>query len=345
MDTDAAGLIASYGSFQSSCYFAVAGAAFLAYEYTVTFDLEVNLFWSRKLSMASILFGINRYLSLVGAVMNCPIPLPATLSDTTCASLQYTTAAIHYTQYLPWALFSALRVFVLTSRRWSLASIVFLLSLAPPVLNFVDLGFTTVLNDDYECGLNYSLTTVTENAFTIVSRTGLILSDLLVLAVTWNATYRHSREMKALGQRASLSDILFRNGVKYFVMLMITNVLHLVFSLLSIASNATQQNAGSSITILSEPLTAVLVSRFLIELQEANESMKHQESLASLRSLNLNGFVGSVGSSMPASSRTEQASDGQDRGMAQELPGRWAVPGQRLSNEDKGAQAGTAMEA
>ena len=56
--------------------------AFLAYEYTVTFGLEVNLFWRRKLSMASILFGINRYLSLVGAVMNCPIPLPATLSDT-----------------------------------------------------------------------------------------------------------------------------------------------------------------------------------------------------------------------------------------------------------------------
>ena len=88
---------------QSSCYFAVAGAgqfnhpvfkfpnltgcfvhttAFLAYEYTITFDREVNLFWRRKLSMASILFGINRYLSLVGAVMNCPIPLPATLSDT-----------------------------------------------------------------------------------------------------------------------------------------------------------------------------------------------------------------------------------------------------------------------
>ncbi len=50
------------------------------------------------------------------------------------------------------------------------------------------------------------------NPVTIVSRTCLITSDLLVLAITWMATYKNSREMKLLGQSTSLSSILFRDG-------------------------------------------------------------------------------------------------------------------------------------
>ena len=47
-------------------------------------------------------------------------------------------------------------------------------------------------------------------------------------------------------------------------------------------------------------LTAILVSRFLLDLQKANNAMAHQESLASISSLNFHSrFIGSLGSSLP----------------------------------------------
>ena len=40
-------------------------AALVIYEYLVTFTTEVQLFWMRELTGASILFFINRYLMLL----------------------------------------------------------------------------------------------------------------------------------------------------------------------------------------------------------------------------------------------------------------------------------------
>ena len=48
---------------------------------------------------------------------------------------------------------------------------------------------------------------------TVMSRGALILADLLVLAITWKATFKASRyNIRDLGQRTSLSTILFRDG-------------------------------------------------------------------------------------------------------------------------------------
>ena len=39
--------------------------AFFIYEYLITFDREVNLFWSRPKSVATVLFIANRYAFLL----------------------------------------------------------------------------------------------------------------------------------------------------------------------------------------------------------------------------------------------------------------------------------------
>ena len=54
--------------------------ALLAYEYIVTFDREVNLFWAQKITMASILFLANRYIALSTALMNMPWPVTSQAS-------------------------------------------------------------------------------------------------------------------------------------------------------------------------------------------------------------------------------------------------------------------------
>ncbi|KAI0722514.1 hypothetical protein C8Q76DRAFT_793560 [Earliella scabrosa] len=302
-------------------YFQTARIALVAYEYFITFGLEVELFWKRKVALASVLFFMNRYVPFIVNMMNSPfIDVPQ--------------------QYFPWALFSALRAYVLSSRTRALAYLVFLLSLVTPVFDFIGLGTSVLVNSPSAgCNLTPNLSTSTRHTCTsltsdpvlIVSRTCLITSDILVLGITWNATYRASREIKALGQRTSLSDILFRDGVVYFVALLIMNILHLTFSLLSVsttrasaAGSARQHwqssltpaigkvspsinvNATSNIIALVEPMTAILVSRFLMDLQQANNSMAQQGSLSALRSLNLSNLIGSIAASLPAPGSTTE---------------------------------------
>ena len=45
------------------------------YEFTITFNKEVELFWKRKITLSSVLFLLNRYLSLIVNMIYAPWPL------------------------------------------------------------------------------------------------------------------------------------------------------------------------------------------------------------------------------------------------------------------------------
>ncbi|KAI0722633.1 hypothetical protein C8Q76DRAFT_719563 [Earliella scabrosa] len=225
-----------------------------------------------------------------------------------------------FLQYVPWAGFSAMRVFALSSKNRPLALVVLLLSSGPIVVDFVHLGYSTFVQDAYECGFVPGLSIMVKNILmvlevTIIARGGLMMADILVLAITWRATratLKAGRDIRALGQATSLSAILFQYGE----MLLAINILHLVLTLLS----TFQDVQRSRVTLLSEPLTAILVSRFLLDLQKANNAMAHQESLASISSLNFHSrFIGSLGSSLPVpdftfTSRSICNNDGNENG-------------------------------
>ncbi|RPD66871.1 hypothetical protein L226DRAFT_542117 [Lentinus tigrinus ALCF2SS1-7] len=264
-------LVAIFESSQIGAYFAAASAGLFAYEYAVTFDREVDLFWKRRITVSSILFLINRYVPFVVNMFYAPWPLYPT-----------TYNILEIFQYLPWAVFSALRAYVLTSRGRFIAGFVFLLALVPVVINYVTLGYATPIVDPlFGC-------------FTIISRISLITSDLLLMGVTWLATYKTSRQIKALNQVTSLSSVLFRDGV-----LMREWELRRTLISQQILNQNDSPNA-SYITILTEPITAILISRFLIDLQEANVQSMHQHSLESVSTLDFNGVIGSVTFHLPA---------------------------------------------
>ncbi|TFK94268.1 hypothetical protein K466DRAFT_476918, partial [Polyporus arcularius HHB13444] len=277
-----------------------------AYEYAVTFGREVELFWRRRITVSSILFLVNRYVPLVVNMIYAPWPSYPTT---------YKVKVLEIFQYLPWAAFSALRAYALTSHvlARSLAGVVFLLALAPVVINYVTMGYATpVVDIFFGCSASVSLSNTTQQncmpnvlalgdmlvltalqLVTIISRGCLITSDLLLMGITWFATYKTSREIKALNQVTSMSSVMFRDGVVYFIVLAVLNILHLSFSLLSILNQNASPNA-SYITILTEPITAILISRFLIDLQEANIQSMHQISSGSVGTLDFNSVVGSL---------------------------------------------------
>ncbi|KAI0730417.1 hypothetical protein C8Q76DRAFT_613684 [Earliella scabrosa] len=140
------------------------------YDYLITLDQELELFWTGKITGATVLFFVNRYLSLFVTVYLFPW-LPFSMNFKTCIG-----AIAEYLQYVPWAVFSSMRMFALGGQNWILTVVVLLLSIISSVIAVV--------------------------------RITLIIADILVLTVTWVATYKHSRNRHVL----SFARTLLRDG-------------------------------------------------------------------------------------------------------------------------------------
>ncbi|TFK82801.1 hypothetical protein K466DRAFT_603385 [Polyporus arcularius HHB13444] len=318
-DYSPADIIAAFQStFDDDCCW-YAGAVFVVYEYVITFGQEVDLFWKRRWTGASLLFFLNRYLALLLILCGMLEYVPKT--DSSCAMVVRWQAGVEYTQYLPWAVFSGLRAFALGGQNWFLAGIVLLLSLVPLGINFGQyaFGLTGEVDSLYGCSAvlpiteefarKYALVLVLSNlvrqlTISLSQKTCLIASDALVIAITWFAMLRcRDRFGEITWNSTSLTTILARDGSIYFVLLLILNTLHLTFTMLSIHAAFEPLSYFSDFT---EPATTVLVSRFLLDLQSANQrALKvdsddplYLDSMSFSSRVNMSRIVGSLGTSL-----------------------------------------------
>ncbi|KAI0722673.1 hypothetical protein C8Q76DRAFT_719712 [Earliella scabrosa] len=306
--------VAIFQSVQLACNLRMVAATLIVYEYVTTIGQEVELFWTgnRKATMGSILFFVNRYLPLLVNLMYLKNPVPVK----SCALFIYTSSILQVLQYLPWAIFSALRAYLLSARALMIGLSVFLLSLVPFVLNLVFLGQFLPMSNSVDCRSNdipeANQSIRTDMIFLVVSRTCDIMADILVVWVTWKATYTTQNTFRECTKRVSLSSIMFQDGVTYFLVLLLMNVLHLSFSLRSIA-NADTINHASIISFISDPLTAILISRFLMDLQQSNHAaLGSSTSFSSTRSLSCIFNISPLASSLPPPNLTSANWDATD---------------------------------
>ncbi|EPT01760.1 hypothetical protein FOMPIDRAFT_1048360 [Fomitopsis schrenkii] len=90
---------------------------------------------------------------------------------------------------------------------------------------------------------------------------GSIISEAIVLIVTWRRTYSTSRFFRERSLRVSISTLLLRDGTVYFASLFIVNCI-------TIATFFTDLGTMSSYVALI--LTNILLSRMLLNLREAS---------------------------------------------------------------------------
>ncbi|KAI0714139.1 hypothetical protein C8T65DRAFT_806409, partial [Cerioporus squamosus] len=261
-DADAAAIVAQYDTIYTQEYLIVAATVIVICDAFITFDREVACFWTAKRTGASLLFFANRWMTLTLCIMNMVV-WASFPSDQVCTSVVMAAQAIGSVQYVPGAAFSALRAYVL-SRRKLLGLLVCALSLAPVGVNLVPYGYHLSGHavPPFGCLHSDNTTVALVLRFVIVSRTPLIVADILLIYVT--CTKLSSRDtLRGIGQsrRMTMSDILLRSGVIYLCTCRTTrviisdrlsttgistlfglNVLHLVLSATAIATD----NAGSS---------------------------------------------------------------------------------------------------
>ncbi|PIL24627.1 hypothetical protein GSI_12511 [Ganoderma sinense ZZ0214-1] len=308
---DGADIVALYKSiFVGNCC-GIGGSVFLIYEYLISIGDGINLFATSKITGASILYLTNIIIPFVTNAM-------ALIGFTRMSDKVRPIFCLR--NYIPWATFSALRAYAL-SEHLPLAILTLFFAMVSFSVNLVQYGFgLTGLNDPtFGCssainlpqGLSKKL-----SRLTIVSRTCLISSDAIVIAVTWY-TMPRKHHVAAVEDTPTFAGILLRNGTVYFGSLLILNALHLTFTLVAI--DLAFENV-SYMTMFTEPVTAVLVSRFLLDLQAANrktlrldsQDLSQEETSQGVPtgSLIFNRVVGSLGSSiLPGSSSFDDTDD------------------------------------
>ena len=56
-------------------------SVFLLYDFTITFGREVDLFWTRRFTGATVLFLANKYLTLSNHIFDITLYIPVHVSD------------------------------------------------------------------------------------------------------------------------------------------------------------------------------------------------------------------------------------------------------------------------
>ncbi|KAI0704472.1 hypothetical protein C8T65DRAFT_741036 [Cerioporus squamosus] len=267
----------------------IAAAVLLIYDYLITFNREVELFWtSPNITAAPLLFYTTRYLGLLSVILTRVKGSPAVSLETNffCRVLVKIGSIVDYFQVLPVGIFSALRVFALSKGNWWISLLVFMLSVVSlgTNLSLFNMGLTGTIDTINGCAATAHITlktAITEVllwmtlidsqccAVTIVTNATFLLANAIIIAVTWSTLgVKSLRSLLARDMQRGFATILLWNGTIYFIALSFLSVIHVIFTVTSIFYGG----VGSALSLLGPPLTNILVWRFMIDLQDANQS-------------------------------------------------------------------------
>lgn len=207
------------------------------YEFIVTFLDEIRVVWMTPIAASTILLGSVRYTMLISAAIQV-LATPTTVEG--CRAIVVLTHVLNLIAFAQTALFSALRVFAIGNRNYYLSILVFLLGIVPFATNLM---LTAIAAYGYvslpppvgpTCYSDAPISVRTSNIMTYATRACLILSDVLVLIVTWIKTFGQWRSARQANVRVSLTTCLLRDGTVYFIVLLACNMAHMLTFNLSV---------------------------------------------------------------------------------------------------------------
>lgn len=233
------------------------------YEYVLTISQEVEHIWGNECGRASrALFSLNRFVMLLMAVGNVLQVVPFA-THKSCEIGQFVLTVSQLMLFVVLAVVSALRVHALSVQNWYLSLPTLLLGLVPFITNTCNvIGVYYLARPIPTLVIPYCMALVpnhlvlgNSNNATIITRICVILSELIVVAVTLRSTYRHASRSFRLDRKPSLVALLLRDGVMYFLLLFVPNLSDIF--VLHVADN------GALIQFIL-PMSSILVSRFLL---------------------------------------------------------------------------------
>ncbi|KAJ3556423.1 hypothetical protein NM688_g2035 [Phlebia brevispora] len=103
----------------------------------------------------------------------------------------------------------------------------------------------------------------------MTTRASVIAADAIVLLVTWVKTWHTYKTASRVDVHVPLSYLILRDGTIYFMILLALNVLQILVVGVSVFEKLEPVNS------FIVTLTPILISRFILNLRDANESRKN----------------------------------------------------------------------
>ncbi|KAI0690627.1 hypothetical protein BC835DRAFT_1307812 [Cytidiella melzeri] len=207
-----------------------ASAALLLYDYLITLQREITTVWSRNCRPATILFLLNRYLSIIYGLL-------LTVADqsggqTSCAVITRLFQVVSQLLTVMFALFSALRVYAIWNRSNCLFTVILALNLLPVGVNIYVHAKETLkfeaLPFANTCVSRSQLNPMLLDGIIRGSRVAVIFGDALVLTFTWWKTLSIRREASSAHIRVTLTFLLIRDGTIFFFSLLALNLVQAI---------------------------------------------------------------------------------------------------------------------
>ncbi|OJT14268.1 hypothetical protein TRAPUB_9180 [Trametes pubescens] len=292
-----------------------AEATLIFYEYCITVNSEIRLIWQHKISGASVLFFLNRYIMIFDNAITVGSYWPIS----NLVRRFYSTSHIHPTQsysdpmltircvvlgwfaivfnllpYFIWNAFSTLRVYALCGHDWCIATLVCLLMTGPIIVNAYNIPTQTRVNlpQPYNCEVDNAVTTGRATHQTYVAQFPQRACTATPLNLNWGAVVLGSRISLIVGDALVLAVTWWKTyrlkraadaaRVKTSI---IELLLHdgtiyfgtmLVLNVLHIIINFVEQ--VSFMGDIADVLTSILVSRLLMNLRALDTQETGQAS-------------------------------------------------------------------
>ncbi|KAI0661817.1 hypothetical protein C8Q70DRAFT_679870 [Cubamyces menziesii] len=207
----------------------IASATLFYYEYILTIPDEVRLFWQHPRSLATVLYLLIRYASLVTNTARLVFSAPeylypkVRLTATGCQTLQDIVEIAQLISTAAGSAFIALRIMAVWSRNWYLGSILFVLGLinSTPLAQTLFFAFSgSVQAPPYSaCSEGTESPTmalvVTLYVPLVASATNMAY-ELLCFVLVVSKTYRGYRVPHGSKTQPQLTYLLIRDGSLYF---------------------------------------------------------------------------------------------------------------------------------
>ncbi|TBU34165.1 hypothetical protein BD311DRAFT_747263 [Dichomitus squalens] len=290
---------ADYAAALVSGYCTVPAAVAFLYDSIIITGDEIRCFWGRKVTGAAVLFWLNKYASLFYFIWDLGTFLE--IPNESCVASGRGLPPLQNFLFLIVAAFTGIRVFALR-KSLLLASVTFFLSAVPFGVNFVDVSYGLKGENIYPYGCSAVDPTpvgVVKMSLVTICRSCLIAADCIAIWATWYTLSR--RDANPLRGSLSISSVFLVDGTIFFVILLVLNALHMIITLLSLDVDFLQ--SSSNVTDFTAPISAILISRFLLHLQSANLRAvgegSSQDLATSLHgSIVFERVVGSLGASL-----------------------------------------------
>ncbi|KAH9926925.1 uncharacterized protein B0H18DRAFT_303593 [Fomitopsis serialis] len=204
--------------------------------------------------------------------------------------------------------FVALRAYAISNRSLPLAFTIYLSSLVIDALDMYQLCTinTTVVPPPVGCVVSLNIKTKIERPLYATAQASTVIPEVLLLVATW----RHADAAKTANDAqidTPFTTLILRDGTVYFVIIFALRLVNAV-----LAATSTSDIGGSFSNPITYALQTIFLSRFYLNLHEANSSQAMITSDASqVSDLRFARVVGSLGGSVAYDSGSP-AAEGMD---------------------------------